>query len=78
MAPRPPLPTSPVIKLHRRGDTQEDRQLAGVGEEPNHTTGKKAWPSIITINVPVVYMGRDVMILMRAISITRAIGRGGP
>jgi hypothetical protein len=31
----------------------------------------------ITINVPVVYMAQDVMILMRAISITRAIGRGG-
>ncbi len=34
---------------------------------------------IITIDVPVpVNMRRDVMILMRAISITRAIGRGGP
>jgi hypothetical protein len=33
---------------------------------------------MLTINVPVVYMARDVMILMRAISITRAIGRGGP
>jgi hypothetical protein len=33
---------------------------------------------IITVNVrvPVVYMARDVMILMRATSITRAIGRG--
>jgi hypothetical protein len=33
---------------------------------------------IITINVPVVYMARDVRILMRAISITWGIGRGGP
>jgi hypothetical protein len=35
---------------------------------------------IITINVPVpvVYMRRDVMILIRAISITRALGRGMP
>ncbi len=32
----------------------------------------------ITINVPVVYMARDVIILMRAISITSAIGRVGP
>jgi hypothetical protein len=30
------------------------------------------------INVPVVYMARDLMILMWATSITRAIGRGGP
>ncbi len=33
---------------------------------------------IITINVPVVYVARDVLILMRATSITRAIGRVGP
>jgi hypothetical protein len=34
---------------------------------------------IITINVPVVHMAKDVpvMILMRARSITRAIGSGG-
>ncbi len=32
----------------------------------------------ITINVPFVYMARDVMILMRAISITRALLRGCP
>jgi hypothetical protein len=32
--------------------------------------------SILTINVPVVYVARYVMILMRATSITRAIGRG--
>jgi|LakMenEpi03Aug12_release.lakeMendotaPanAssembly.Ray.scaffolds.fasta_scaffold789159_1 hypothetical protein len=34
----------------------------------------------LTTYVPVVYMymARDVTILMRAISITRAIGRGGP
>ena len=31
----------------------------------------------ITINVPVVYLARDVMILMGEISITRAMGRGG-
>jgi hypothetical protein len=29
-----------------------------------------------TINVPIVYMARGVMLLMRAISITRAIGIG--
>jgi hypothetical protein len=33
---------------------------------------------IITINVPVVFMAQYVMILRRAISITRAIIRGGP
>jgi hypothetical protein len=33
---------------------------------------------IININVPVVYMMRDIMILMREISITRAIGKGWP
>jgi hypothetical protein len=33
---------------------------------------------IITINVPVVYMARYVMVLRRARSITRGIGRGGP
>jgi hypothetical protein len=33
---------------------------------------------LVTINVPVVYIARDVMILMRATSITRAIGSGGP
>jgi hypothetical protein len=32
----------------------------------------------LTINVPVVYIGRDEMILMRLTSISRAIGRGGP
>ncbi len=34
----------------------------------------------ITVNVPVpvVYLARDVMILTREISITRAVGRGGP
>jgi hypothetical protein len=32
----------------------------------------------VTINVPVVYMAQYVMILRRAISITRGIGRGGP
>jgi hypothetical protein len=31
-----------------------------------------------TINVPVVYMARDVMILMWPISIAQATGRGGP
>jgi hypothetical protein len=30
------------------------------------------------INVPVFYMAQDLMILMQAISITRAIGRDGP
>ncbi len=33
---------------------------------------------ILTINVPAFYMARDVIILMRARSITRAIERGGP
>jgi hypothetical protein len=32
----------------------------------------------ITINVPVVYMARYIMVLMRARSITRGIGRSGP
>jgi len=32
----------------------------------------------LTINVPVVYMGRDEMILRWTTSISRAIGRGGP
>jgi hypothetical protein len=32
----------------------------------------------ITINVPVVYMALYVMVLRRARSITRGIGRGGP
>jgi len=34
--------------------------------------------SILPINVPVVYMARDIMILMWAIFIYDAIGRGGP
>jgi hypothetical protein len=36
-------------------------------------------PTVHQINnyVPVVYIAQDVMILMRATSITRAIGRGG-
>jgi hypothetical protein len=33
---------------------------------------------IITINVPVVYTARDVMILMQENTISRATGRGGP
>jgi hypothetical protein len=33
--------------------------------------------AILTNNVPVVYMARDLMILMRAPSITRAKGSGG-
>ncbi len=33
--------------------------------------------SAITINAPMVYMARDIMIYMRATSITRAIGRTG-
>jgi hypothetical protein len=33
---------------------------------------------ILTINVPFVYMACVIMILMRAISIMRAIGRGRP
>ncbi len=32
---------------------------------------------LLTINLSVVYMAQDVMNLMRATSITRAIGRGG-
>ena len=31
-----------------------------------------------TINVPVVYMGQDIVIWMRAIYITRGVLRGGP
>ena len=37
----------------------------------------KKW-SVITINVPVVCMGRDVLIWRRGKSITRAVWRGGP
>ncbi len=33
---------------------------------------------ILTIYVPVVYMARYIMVLRRARSITRGIGRGGP
>jgi hypothetical protein len=33
---------------------------------------------VITINVPVVYMARDIMILMRAISITGTLEEMGP
>jgi hypothetical protein len=33
---------------------------------------------VLTINVPVAYRTRDVMILMRENLISRAIGRGGP
>ncbi len=43
----------------------------GSGRRVNSTT-------VITINVPVVYMAGDIMIWMRAISITRDFGRGGP
>ncbi len=39
--------------------------------------GCSSQPSIITINVPVVYMAQEAMILMRAPSITRTIGMGG-
>ena len=37
----------------------------------------KSW-GILTINLPVVYKTRYVMVLRRARSITRGIGRGGP
>jgi hypothetical protein len=36
-----------------------------------------SFSTLITNNVPVVYMAQDVMILMKETSITRAIGRGG-
>jgi hypothetical protein len=36
----------------------------------------KKYGKIITINVPVVYMGQDLK--MRAISIMKAFGRSGP
>ncbi len=35
------------------------------------------WVQSITINVPVVYMAPNLMILMRATSITRSIRSGG-
>jgi serine/threonine protein kinase len=38
---------------------------------------RTCWGDIFTINVPIVYLARDVMIFMRAISIMRAIRRGG-
>ncbi len=34
--------------------------------------------AVLTINVPVVYMARDVMILMGENPNSRAIGSGGP
>ncbi len=36
------------------------------------------WYRIVTINLHVVYMARYVIVLRRARSITRGIGRGGP
>ncbi len=51
----------------------------GEGEGAKTYEGEKAWSSIITNNVPVVYMARDVMILLQARSVTRDIEReGGP
>ncbi len=41
-----------------------------------NTTKSTGQDAIITINVTVIYIARDVVILMPATSITRAIGRG--
>ncbi len=40
--------------------------------------GFNSQTSTKTNNVPVVYIARDIMISMRAASITRAIGKDGP
>jgi hypothetical protein len=48
------------------------------GEGAKTYEGAKSWSSIITNNVHVFYMTRDVMILMRARSVTRDIEKGGP
>ncbi len=48
-----PLPPSPVSKLfllfslHALHVLTDGKGGKGVGEEPNQTTAKKAWPSII-------------------------------
>jgi hypothetical protein len=60
----------PIKKLNKHGMIGLRSSLSNVKET--------SWAPVITINVPIVYMARDVMILMRAISITRAIGSGGP
>ncbi len=44
----------------------------------NVSKRKNKTKMIITINVPVVFMAQDVMILTRAISITRAFEGVGP
>jgi hypothetical protein len=51
--------------------------LAFPGRRGPCAVGKHACDAII-INVSVVYNAREVMILIRALSITRAIRRGGP
>jgi hypothetical protein len=61
-------------------EENDNDNIAEENEEQNFTVEN---PSLdlevrITINVPVVYMARDVMILMQATSISRASGRGGP
>ncbi len=33
---------------------------------------------VLTVDVPIVYMARYIMVLRRARSITRGVGRGGP
>ncbi len=42
------------------------------------TSSKSLYNTLKLITVPVVYMARDVMIFMKATSISRAIGRGEP
>ncbi len=49
--------------------------IIGTGPGPDPYMNKHG---SITINVSVLYMARNILILMRATSITMAIGRGGP
>jgi hypothetical protein len=52
--------------------------LAGLGWWLNERLVDVEVKAVITINVPVIFMARYVMIFSRAIFITRAIIRGGP
>ncbi len=54
---------------------ERERGLSEGNEIKVHQRSIRTVLYVIAINV---YVARDVMILMQAISITRAIGRGGP
>jgi hypothetical protein len=72
------------LKVEYLGRIEYDFQKSRVTSHWDHMVSvsakkvKKKISCLCAFNVPVVYMARDVMILMRAISITSAIGRGGP